>query len=312
MNMQVNENNIPLQEIKVAFLREKNIRLYLLREDLIHPEISGNKWRKLKYNIIEAKRLGYQRLLTYGGAYSNHIAATAAAGRDFGFKTIGVIRGDDITPLNPTLKMAKENGMQLKYVSRSFYRNQKYDVDFLNQLRQEFGVFYSIPEGGSNAYAVKGCAEIIKNIKLDYDVVCCACGTGGTIAGIIASADKDIPVLGFPVLKRGDFLEEKIKVLLNEYATEFSSEVKNKNWRLITHYHFGGYAKVNKELLNFVTQFKEKHHVPLDFIYTGKLMFGLFDLIKKSSQFDGKKIIVIHTGGLQGNQGVENRLGMRL
>ncbi|MCO6500866.1 MAG: 1-aminocyclopropane-1-carboxylate deaminase/D-cysteine desulfhydrase [Vicingus serpentipes] len=310
--LSVNENSVPVQELEETFLKEKKIRLYLLREDLIHPEISGNKWRKLKYNIKEAKQIGYHQLLTYGGAYSNHIAATAAAGRAFGFKTIGVIRGDEVLPLNATLQLAHNNGMQLKFVSRSTYSTQKYEPNFLAELEQEYGKFYRVPEGGSNEFAVKGCTEIMKKIKVDYDVVCCACGTGGTMSGIISSLDSSKQVLGFPALKGGDFLKEEITNLLVKYSNAFKVEVENNNWELITDYHFGGYAKVNRELIDFVKEFKEKHDVLLDLIYTGKLLFGLFDQIKNSTQFDGKKIIVVHTGGLQGNKGFEERLGINL
>ena len=203
MNIDVNENNIPLQKIEAEFLNKKNIKLYVLREDLIHPEISGNKWRKLKYNIKDAKEKGVETVLTFGGAFSNHIVATAAAGNVFGIKTIGIIRGEEKLPLNPTLQLAKDNGMHFKYVSREAYRN-KNEYPFINGLKSEFGAVYVIPEGGSNALAVKGCAEIVDNINIEYDVICCACGTGGTIAGIISSTNKQ--VLGFPALKGGGVL----------------------------------------------------------------------------------------------------------
>jgi len=165
----INENNIPLVKIEEKLFQEKGVKLYVLREDLTHPEISGNKWRKLKYNLFEAKKLGQSTILTFGGAYSNHVAATAAAGRDFGFKTIGIIRGDEILPLNLTLQLAKDNGMAFKYISRSDYsENKKYDPLFIQKLKQEFGQFYLVPEGGSNVLAVKGCTEIINNINIDF------------------------------------------------------------------------------------------------------------------------------------------------
>ena len=171
MNICVNENNIPLQKIEAEFLNKKNIKLYVLREDLIHPEISGNKWRKLKYNIKDAKEKGVETVLTFGGAFSNHIAATAAAGNVFGIKTIGIIRGEEKLPLNPTLQLAKDNGMHFKYVSREAYRNRN-ESPFISGLKSEFGAVYVIPEGGSNALAVKGCAEIVDNINIEYDVIC--------------------------------------------------------------------------------------------------------------------------------------------
>ncbi len=298
---EVNENNIPIVEIFDDCIQQKNSQLFILREDLIHPEISGNKWRKLKYNILEARRLNKQNLVTFGGAYSNHITAAAAVGREFGFKTIGIIRGEEVLPLNPTLQLAKDNGMHLKFVSRQDYK--KKDVS-------EYENCYLVPEGGSNAFAVKGCSEILNNINIDYDVVCSACGTGGTLTGIIASTEKQ--VLGFPVLKGGGFLKQDIQKLINDYSVQYNVEVTNKDWSLITEYHFGGYAKVKPELIEFVRQFKAKHDILLDLIYTGKMLYGIFDLLKNTNQFNNKTIIAIHTGGIQGNKGFEERLNITI
>ena len=306
----INENRIPLTLIQEDFLIKKNIKLYILREDLIHPEISGNKWRKLKYNLQEAKDKGFTKLLTFGGAYSNHIAATAAAGKEFGIQTIGIIRGEGQLPLNHTLQLAKTNGMLLKYVSREQYRN-KNERSFIEELKKEFGNFYRVPEGGSNALAVKGCTEIISNISIDYDIICTACGTGGTISGIIASTSHQ-QVIGFPALKGGDFLNEDIRKLLAEYGNQFNCKIKNANWQLITDYHFGGYARVNAELMDFIRSFNQKHDILLDFIYTGKLLFGLYDRIKKSDEYKNKTIIAVHTGGIQGNKGFWERFGITI
>ena len=297
---------IPMQQVNVDFLEEKNIQLFVLREDLIHPTISGNKWRKLFYNLQEAKNDGKNQLLTFGGAYSNHIAATAAAGKQFGFKTIGIIRGEEHLPLNPTLQLAVENGMQLKYISRSLYKEEKYNTSFLQEMKGEFGDFYLIPEGGSNAFAVKGCTEILKNINIDYDVICCACGTGGTIAGIIAAADSTKEIIGFPALKGGEFLKNDIQQLLADYQQLFDIKINSSKWSLITDYHFGGYAKTNTELIDFVNDFYQKQNIPLDLIYTGKMLYGILHLAKTSSKFNGKKIVAVHTGGLQGNKGFTN------
>tara|TARA_R110001592_G_scaffold37439_6_gene124890 strand:+ start:950 stop:1888 length:939 start_codon:yes stop_codon:yes gene_type:complete len=307
----INENNIPLIEIFDTILESKNTHLFILREDLTHPEISGNKWRKLKYNIEEAKRLNHKTLLTFGGAYSNHIAATAAAGREYGMKTIGIIRGEETLPLNPTLQLAKENGMLFKYISRSQYReNNKYEKSFIESLKLEFGNFYLVPEGGSNVFAVKGCTEIINNINIDYDIICSACGTGGTLAGIIASTEKK--VLGFPALKGGDFLKNDISRLLNEYSSYYHINEEYKNWDLVTAYHFGGYAKIKPKLIQFVQEFYQKHQIKLDLIYTGKMLYGIFDLVKNSEILDNKTIIAVHTGGLQGNLGFEEQQGIQL
>lgn len=298
---------IPLQQVFADFLEQKNSMLYILREDLIHPTISGNKWRKLFYNLQEAENQEKNKLLTFGGAFSNHIAATAAAGKQFGFKTVGIIRGEEHLSLNPTLQLALENGMTLKYVSRNFYREEKYNPTFLKQLKDDFGDFYLIPEGGSNAFAVKGCTEITKNIPINYDVICCACGTGGTIAGIIASVDNTKQVIGFPALKGGEFLKNDIENLLSKYEKAFGVDITNKNWSLNTDYHFGGYAKRTSELIDFVANFNDKHNIQLDYVYTGKMLFGVMNLIKNTSLLNNKTIIAVHTGGIQGNSGFNDK-----
>jgi 1-aminocyclopropane-1-carboxylate deaminase len=270
------------------------VALYVKREDKIHAFVSGNKYRKLKYNLLQADKLGFKTLLTFGGAYSNHIAAVASAGHILGFKTIGVIRGDELENLaneNPTLSFAKDLGMQFKFVSREDYR-QKTSTSFIEKLQTEFGDFYLIPEGGTNHLAVKGCEEILSGDDKDFDYICCAVGTGGTIAGLINCSKPSQQVLGFPALK-GDFLQQDI--------SKFASK---NNWKLITDYHFGGYAKINEELVAFINAFKNKYHIPLDPVYTGKMMFGIFDLIEKGYFQKGTKILAIHTGGLQGISGM--------
>ncbi|MCB0463076.1 MAG: pyridoxal-phosphate dependent enzyme [Flavobacteriaceae bacterium] len=274
------------------------VELYLKREDKIHPFISGNKYRKLKYNIIEAKNQKQNTLLTFGGAYSNHIAAVASAGKEFGFKTIGVIRGEELEQKfsnNPTLLFAKQCDMQFKFVSREVYRD-KTSSEFLNALKNEFGEFFLIPEGGTNKLAIKGCEEILTEEDETFDFICCAVGTGGTIAGLINASKSHQKILGFPALK-GDFLQKEIG--------KFTAKL---NWELITDYHFSGYAKINSELVEFINRFKQEYNIPLDPIYTGKMMFGIFDLIKKGYFEKGTKILAIHTGGLQGIDGMNIKL----
>lgn len=268
------------------------IEVYVKREDVLHSEISGNKFRKLKYNLIEARDLGFTKLLTFGGAYSNHIAAVAAAGKEFGFETIGVIRGEELQEKyleNPTLKKASENGMQFEFVSRTQYRD-KNNLEFLDQLKEKFGDFYLIPEGGTNNLAVKGCKEILTDDDKLFDFICCAVGTGGTISGIINSLKPHQKAIGFPALK-GDFLTEDIQ----KYA-------ENSQWNLVTDYHFGGYAKLNDELKQFMKQFFKKYLISLDPVYTSKTFFGVIDLISKGYFKPDSKILIIHTGGLQGLQ----------
>jgi 1-aminocyclopropane-1-carboxylate deaminase len=283
---------------KITYELPNGISLEIKREDLLHPFISGNKFRKLKYNLLQAKAEKQETVLTFGGAYSNHIAAVAYAGKEQGFKTIGVIRGDELGDKiaeNPTLQFAKECGMQFEFVTREAYRF-KTEPDFITNLQQKFGSFYLVPEGGTNEYAIKGCEEILTEEDAMFDYICCAVGTGGTISGIINSAFPHQKVLGFPALK-GDFLKDEIR----KFAT-------NKNWELITDYHFGGYGKVNEELIQFINQFYKQTQVPLDPIYTGKMVFGVIDLIQKDYFPHNSKILLIHTGGLQGIQGMNTLL----
>ena len=279
---------------KITYELPNGISLEIKREDLLHPFISGNKFRKLKYNLLQAKAENQETVLTFGGAYSNHIAAVAYAGKERGFKTIGVIRGDELGDKiaeNPTLKFAQECGMEFEFVTRESYRF-KAEPNFIANLRQKFGSFYLVPEGGTNEYAVKGCEEILTEEDAKFDFVCCAVGTGGTISGIINSVLPHQKILGFPALK-GDFLKDEIC----KFAT-------NANWELITDYHFGGYGKVNEELIQFVNHFYKRTQVPLDPIYTGKMVFGVIDLIQKNYFPSNSNILLIHTGGLQGIQGM--------
>lgn len=285
-------------------LKDKNIgnSLYLKREDLLHPTISGNKFRKLKYNLLEAKKQGKTKLLTFGGAFSNHVSATAAAGKEFGFETIGVIRGEELAENlektlagNSTLKFAVSCGMDLFFLSREEYR-LKNSKETLKKLKQKFGDFYFLPEGGTNELAVKGCEEILCEEDKYFDYVCCPVGTGGTLAGIVRASAEPQKVLGFSALK-GNFLPLEIK-----------KYVKKNNWQIITNYHFDGYGKVSEELVHFINAFKKTYQIQLDPIYTGKMMFGVFDLISKGFFKGNTRILAVHTGGLQGIQGMNQKL----
>ena len=288
--MQFDDSNSVNQQLDIKFAN--NIQVFIKREDLLHPQISGNKFRKLKYNLMAARKAGYQTLLTFGGAYSNHIAAVAAAGYEFGFNIIGIIRGEELIDKinsNSSLSLAQQHGMQFKFVSRTDYRD-KNKPEFIKQLQHEFGEFYLIPEGGTNALAVQGCREILtEHDKQQFDYVCCAVGTGGTIAGVIESSLDTQTILGFSALK-GDFLHAEIE--------QWTQKI---NWELINDYHFGGYAKTTPELLQFVQDFKQKTNIEIEPIYTGKMLFGLFDLIDKGYFAANSQILAIHTGGLQGN-----------
>ncbi|HEX8016462.1 MAG TPA: pyridoxal-phosphate dependent enzyme [Flavobacterium sp.] len=284
------------QPINIQF--PNDISLTIKREDLIHPFVSGNKFRKLKYNLLQAKTENKTTLLTFGGAFSNHIAAVAYAGKEQGIKTIGIIRGDELFDKiqeNPTLKFAQENGMQFEFVSRENYR-LKSDESYIENLKEKFGDFYLVPEGGTNELAVKGCEEILTEEDSVFNYVCCAVGTGGTISGLINSALSNQKILGFPALK-GDFLNDEIRIF-----------AKKDNWNLISDYHFGGYGKINLELIEFINAFFEENKVPLDPIYTGKMVFGVIDLIHKNYFPAHSKILLIHTGGLQGIEGMNIKL----
>nr|WP_072995502.1 pyridoxal-phosphate dependent enzyme [Pseudozobellia thermophila] len=290
--------NALTQYIQLPLLTEKKVDLAIKREDLLHLHISGNKYRKLFYNLKEAREQGHHTLLTFGGAYSNHIAATAYAGKKYGYKTIGVIRGEELADKwrhNPTLQLAHDHGMHFTFVSRDEYRS-KDDPSFIARLVTEWGAFYLLPEGGTNTLAIKGCEAILNDGDRGFDHIACAVGTGGTIAGISNSARKGQQVLGFPALK-GDFLKEDIR----KFALK-------ENWSLFSDYHFGGYAKVNADLVHFINWFKENTGIPLDPIYTGKMMFGIFDLIKRDYFLPGSKILAVHTGGLQGIKGMNENL----
>ena len=285
----------------LSILFPNSISVTIKREDLIHPFVSGNKFRKLKYNLLQAKEEKQETILTFGGAYSNHIAAVAYAGKEKGFKTIGIIRGDELgdkISANPTLRFAQDCGMQFEFVSREAYR-LKSEIAFIENLKQQYGNFYLIPEGGTNELAIKGCQEILTKEDESFHYICCSVGTGGTISGIINSALPHQKVLGFPALK-GDFLKDEIRT--------FVTETPDENWELISEYHFGGYAKVNEDLIAFINQFFSENQIPLDPIYTGKMVFGVMDKITANYFPAGSKILLIHTGGIQGIEGMNAQL----
>lgn len=276
---------IPYQKITV-----EGFEISIKRLDLVHPHISGNKFFKLKYNLLAAQQQGYKKLLTFGGAYSNHIAATAYAAQLFGFESLGIIRGEELAskPLNPTLNTAQQFGMQLQFVTREAYR-LKQSPAYLAQLQQDYPDYYVIPEGGTNPLAILGCTEIISDKdRQNFDLICCAVGTGGTIAGLIEASHSQQYVLGFSALK-GDFL-----------STEVGQLTPKRNWQITDRYCCGGYAKTTPELLQFIQDFEQRYQIPLEQIYTGKMLLGLTDLIQQGSFPAGHRILVIHSGGLQG------------
>lgn len=290
------EHPTPVQEILDPWLDEYIIRLFIKRDDLIDPEISGNKWRKLKYNFIQARAEGYDHMVTFGGAYSNHIAATAAAARRYGFKCTGIIRGDELNHnSNPTLRQAHANGMQLNFISRSEYR-LRHDAAWLQNLTTKYRA-YLIPEGGTNSLAIRGVGELVDEIHESYDIIVCPVGTGGTLAGIARKLPEQREAIGIAVLSAIDLVEQEVNELVGS----------KDNWRIIDDYHFGGYAKVPNELLQFIEHFQQRTGIPLDPVYTGKMMYAIYDMIRNGKFTSNSQIMAIHTGGLQGVAGFNER-----
>ncbi len=287
---------IPLRPVKNKLTENKEISLLVLRLDLINPITGGNKIFKLKYNLKEAAKHPSKRILTFGGAWSNHLAALAASRESAVGSTqpevIAVIRGERPGELSDTLQFCEAKGLKLHFVSREEYRRRN-DAGYIKELKEQFGDFYLIPEGGSNELAVKGCAEIVNYIDQDFNTICCPVGSGGTIAGISSGLKPGQKVLGFAALKGGEYLEEVVSTLNS----------KTSNFKLFHYYHFGGFAKTTPELLSFKKEFEREQGFELDFVYTSKMFYGIFDLMQKDHFPRGSTIVALHTGGLQGNKG---------
>jgi|SRR5690554_221222 len=290
-------DEVPTISIDLEAFGVSGFFLDVKREDLLHPKISGNKFRKLKYNLISARADNHQTLLTFGGAYSNHIAAVAAAGKEFGFKTIGVIRGEELAkkPLNPTLEDAKFWGMHLHFISRDAYRNREHP-ECIQTLKDAFGSFYLLPEGGTNDKAVEGCREILVKDDTIYDYICVSVGTGGTMAGIVKASEEHQKIIGFSALQS------------THQVAEIQKYTNRTNYEVIESYAFGGYGKIDSEIVRFINEFKEKTGIGLDPIYTGKMIYGILDLLKRKFFIENSRILAVHTGGLQGIEGANEVL----
>ncbi|MCW8935963.1 MAG: pyridoxal-phosphate dependent enzyme [Gammaproteobacteria bacterium] len=285
----------PITQIHNQLLDSKNIKLFIKRDELIHPVIQGNKWRKLKHNLLDAEKKQQDTLLSFGGAYSNHLHALAAAGNQLNLKTIGIIRGEAPKHLNPCLQDMQHWGMQLKFISRLEYK-QKTSIEFLNNLKQAFGDFYLIPEGGNNSAGMKGCAELLDELDDKYDVICCEVGSGTMLSSLIQNNKiAETKYLGFAVMKNPQ-LDNEIKESLIEKSD-------STTWEINHHYHFGGFAKTSPELDEFIINFKLKHNIQLEPVYSGKMLWGILDLLKLDYFKPGTRILAIHGGGLQGLRG---------
>lgn len=295
----------PLQAIHHPFLKKYRVELFIKREDLVHPLISGNKWYKLKYNLVEARRQGFSRILSFGGAYSNHLHALAWAGHEFGFETIGVIRGELQETLNPTLSDASRWGMRLQPVTRGDYR-RRHDREFIEALRTAYHPCYVVPEGGANSLALQGCAEIIASIDRQleaYDYLCVPCGTGATLAGMSLAAGAGVRLLGFSALKGYTQFESDVGALIAA-----SGSPDPDNWQILDGFHCGGFGKLTGELVRFMLDWKRQTGVELEPVYTGKMLLGLFELLEGGFFRAGSRIVVVHTGGLQGLRGMQARM----
>lgn len=289
----INTKAAIIEPIQHPALLDKDIELHIKRDDLLHPIISGNKWRKLKYTLLLALTKGQEHLISMGGAYSNHLHALAYVGHRLNLKTTGLIRGEQPEKENQTLSDLRQWGMTLEFVSRRDFRELRKYRSHDSAPAKKYNGFW-IPEGGSSQEALRGVAEILKEIDIDFDMLTLACGTGTTLAGIAKALPGSKRVVGFSALKGGGFLEKDIRKMLRTKGMP--------NWSINFDYHFGGFAKTDAALLSFIETFQTETNIPLEPLYNGKMLFGLFDLINNHHFKKGQSIIAIHTGGLQGNR----------
>ncbi len=314
----------PVEALHSPSLRNAGIRLLVKRDDLLRMgpglALCGNKWRKLQYNLQAARQEGHNTLLTFGGAFSNHIAAVASAGQAFGFQAIGIVRGERPEGLNPTLRFAEDCGMQLEFVSRAAFREKDSEA-FLHRFRERHGPFYLLPEGGTNSLALRGCRHIVEEVEAQTEGLpgywCCSLGTGGTFAGIVAALNGRARALGFSALK-GGFHRKEVSRLLAPSPLSPRTEASRRRegderragtWSVHTNFHFGGYARFSAPLIDFINGFYQQHGISLDPIYTGKMFYGIFQLAEEGFFPEGSTILAVHTGGLQGVEGFNERFG---
>jgi len=302
----------PLTKVFNSLSVERGIEVYMLREDLVGGDIQGNKWRKLRLHLHSARQESQQTLLSFGGVWSNHIYAVAAAGKAFGFQTIGIIRAEEPEGSTETLEFARQCGMKLQFVSRAEYGEREQDY-FKAWLHDIHGSFHLIPEGGADFLGLNGCMDILSDHTRAFDVITVPCGTGTTLAGMLLSMQPRHRFIGFSAVKGGAYLEDEIITKLNYFLMDrASAEEYRAFFKMETDYAFGGFAKVNDDLIQFMRSFYEEDQIKLDPVYTGKMMFGLKEMIVNGRFVPGTKVLAVHTGGLQGIKGIEKRGGMEL
>jgi 1-aminocyclopropane-1-carboxylate deaminase len=282
----------PVTKLNSQFLKNKNIDLFMKRDDLIHEFISGNKWRKLKYNLLEAKKQGYTKVLSFGGPYSNHLHALSYTCNMLDLKSVGIIRGENSKIKNHTQSFCIRNNMELYYIDRLNYNRYKNNNQLPVDIECSVGKCFIIPEGGCNDLGLKGCEEIIPELDVLFNYICAPVGTGCTAAGLIKQLNNNQIFLGFCAFSKSYEQENSIKYLLKDIDFD--------NWNLFADNYFGGFAKVNSILFKFIDQFKLEYGVELDLIYTGKMLYSLFQLIEKDFFPKNTILLIIHTGGIQG------------
>lgn len=288
------------------------IEVDLLREDLIDPEIPGNKWRKLRYHVQAAISHEHSALLSFGGPWSNHIDALSAIGARLGMHTIALIRGPEPPGGSETLERARSRGAEVQVLSRSAYA-LRHDSGFIADILRQWGPVYIVPEGGSGPEGVRGCMEILGTHTQKYDVIACSCGTGTTLAGLLLSLSSNQKLLGFSAVGKGHYLVGNIlKMVSGMLDKRFGVKEGEWNIELATEFAFGGFARVKEPLLEFMRGFYLREGIRLDPLYTGKMMFGLARMIEAGHFAPGTRILAVHTGGLQGIAGIERRIGEKL
>lgn len=284
--------NIVTQTLRKPLFKTRGLSLDVLRLDKIHRHISGNKWYKLKYHTTEALRQGKTGIVTFGGAYSNHLVATAVACKEQHLKSVGILRGEQTFPENNSIVQMKEAGMELIYVNREEYKNKE---QLITPFIEKNNEYYYVPEGGQSDLGVKGAGEILSEASDTYTHIICAVGTGTTLAGIINASGDGQTVIGTCALKIPDQNDNEIDRFIRSITTK-------RNWSIDYDHHFGGYAKKTTELIAFMNSVYQEENIPTDFVYTAKMFYAVYDMAAKDLFQRGSKLLMIHTGGLQGNR----------